>query len=83
MVCIEGGRWWTPREGMNPHGPETGEVYVISALDIEDGDLFIALKGFGEWDSFEAAAFRPVQERKTDISIFTAMLNPQKQGVDA
>lgn len=27
--------------------------------------------------------FRPIVERKTDISIFTAMLNPSKQGVDA
>lgn len=28
---------------------------------------------------FNVRGFRPVQTRKTDISIFTAMLNPQKQ----
>jgi len=32
---------------------------------------------------FRARKFRPAQQRKTDISIFTAMLNPQKQVVDA
>ncbi|HQR14200.1 MAG TPA: hypothetical protein PLZ37_06525 [Nitrospira sp.] len=32
---------------------------------------------------FPARNFRPVQERKTDISIFTAMLNPSQVTVDA
>lgn len=32
---------------------------------------------------FNAARFRPVKKRATDISIFTQMLNPQKQDVDA
>lgn len=32
---------------------------------------------------FPAAFFRPVVERKTDISIFTAMLNPSQVTVDA
>lgn len=32
---------------------------------------------------YSASRFRPVQERKTDISIFTAMLNPSQATVDA
>jgi hypothetical protein len=32
---------------------------------------------------YQAKRFRPVVERTTDISIFTAMLNPSKQTVDA
>lgn len=32
---------------------------------------------------FVPRRFRPIVERKTDISIFTAMLTPSKQGVDA
>lgn len=32
---------------------------------------------------FPAALFRPVVERKTDISVFTAMLNPSQVTVDA
>jgi hypothetical protein len=30
---------------------------------------------------YDASRFRPVGERKTDISIFTAMLNPSKEHV--
>ena len=40
----------------------------------------------GKWRpdfGFRAARFRPVVERNTDISIFTKMLNPSKQTVDA
>lgn len=33
--------------------------------------------------AYHAYRFRPIVERKTDISIFTQMLNPSKQGVDA
>lgn len=33
--------------------------------------------------AFFQRRFRPIVEKKTDISIFTAMLNPSKQGVDA
>jgi hypothetical protein len=33
-------------------------------------------------DAFASKRFRPVAERKTDISIFTAMLTPSKVGVD-
>lgn len=33
--------------------------------------------------TFPASKFKPLVERKTDISIFTRMLNPSKQGVAA
>lgn len=32
---------------------------------------------------WRGSMFRPLIERKTDISIFTAMLTPSKQGADA
>jgi hypothetical protein len=32
---------------------------------------------------FRATRFRPIQTRKTDISCFTAMLNPQRKRVSA
>jgi hypothetical protein len=35
-------------------------------------------KRYRKW-GFNASRFRPVVERKTDISIFTAMLKTQKQ----
>lgn len=38
----------------------------------------------GEWESgYPATCFRPVIERKTDISIFKKMLTPKRVGVDA
>jgi hypothetical protein len=39
-------------------------------------------EGFYECD-FQAPNFRPVVERKTDISVFTAMLTGSKIGADA
>jgi len=33
--------------------------------------------------AFAPSRFRPVVSRQTSIEIFTAMLNPSKQGVDA
>lgn len=39
----------------------------------------------GEWEDypFSIYRFRPLTEKKTDISVFTAMLNTSKQGQDA
>ena len=37
----------------------------------------------GEERAFYASRFRPVVERKTDISIFKAMLNPSREDVSA
>lgn len=41
----------------------------------------ISAEGLGEL-GYTAARFRPIVERKTDISIFTRMLTGQKQGAD-
>lgn len=72
--------------------PVAGSIYTIRGFQTEkyfDGILLEEVindaitwnaVGFREM-SFPARRFRPVQERKTDISIFKKMLNPQK--VDA
>lgn len=39
--------------------------------------------GWEHQDGFAAQRFRPVVERKTDISIFQAMLEPKKARADA
>lgn len=39
--------------------------------------------GFSAELRWNAAFFRKLQKRDTDIGVFTAMLNSQKQGVDA
>ena len=58
-----------------------------------DGELTIRLEEIfnpvrrttiGDWEAgYVAHRFRPVVEHKTDISVFTAMLTPSKQGVEA
>lgn len=42
-------------------------------------DEFVAPIAFGREVPFEAKYFRPVIERKTDISIFTALLTPSPE----
>lgn len=67
--------------------PEMGPVYTIRAINLVAGNVgihlneivnpsFEYLNGWAEL-SFAAENFRPVQTRKTDISIFTAMLSPK------
>ena len=70
--------------------PEKCVVYTVSnTYTVCDGEQVIELLEFpspydGYWGAgFIAAAFRPVVERKTDISVFTKMLKTSKQKVDA
>jgi hypothetical protein len=65
-----------------------GRVYTIRRIDEMAGGLglsFYELPDFQKCkkSGWAANRFRPIAERKTDISIFTAMLNPSKQGVEA
>lgn len=74
--------------------PEMGAVVTIKTLNYWPRGTILT---FHEHDNshiqrmlespyepgFAAQNFRPIVERKTDISIFTAMLTPSKQGVDA
>lgn len=69
--------------------PEMGKVYTVRTINVWDGyDTLITLEEidnshmvpeYGKIEpGFQAKHFRPVIERKTDISIFKAMLNPSK-----
>lgn len=77
--------------------PKKGNIYTIRAvmafgetmwLHLEEVANRPRLYAFPDGVSrlmecpFEARYFRPVVERKTDISIFTAMLNPTKKTVE-
>lgn len=63
-----------------------GDVYTISAVGRHCSHPVVWLvekdPGPGHY-CFDARRFRPITERKTDISIFKAMLNPSKQEVSA
>lgn len=69
--------------------PTIGSVYTIRQIDVwNDGTTIllneisnahlIGWKGGTIEPGFPAKGFRPVVDRKTDISVFKAMLNPSK-----
>lgn len=74
-----------------------GEIYTIREIDFRafnDGHHRwptvrlievrrpIAQTSYGPWEvGYIPENFRPLDERKTDISIFTRMLTPKKQSV--
>jgi hypothetical protein len=80
-------------------GPVRGRIYTIRdigfglnpayphSLQVRLAEITIPLRPYRGFPlqepGFSVSRFRPIVERKTDISIFTAMLNPSKQGVDA
>lgn len=88
VVCVDG----SPAVGGGTWGlePQKGSVYEIRNIGtgLVHGQPTLMF-GIVELDGtvpgvfWRASRFRPVVERKTDISIFTAMLNPSKQTVDA
>ena len=82
VVCIYD--WVYPDEP----GPYVikGNIYTVSGFGDWYGDLTIyfaempVYKSPDGWsDGYDPAYFRPVVEKKTDISIFTALLNPTER----
>lgn len=74
--------------------PVVGRIYTVrdvgvrhqGGVDCEGvwlDEIINPLHPSGHEYGFFAACFRPVVERKTDISIFTAMLTPKKAKVEA
>jgi hypothetical protein len=70
--------------------PTLGEVYTIRAVFPREGRLVLHLVeidnshlDFDDEPGFDSEYFRPLVERKTDISIFQAMLTPSPVTVDA
>ena len=92
VVCVddapEEGRAWKGGES-----PTEGSVYTIRSIHFDNG---VQILGFEEiersdyskqfWKDqnlgYLARRFRPVVERKTDISIFRALLTPSKEKVE-
>jgi hypothetical protein len=86
VVCVDAsGRrpWW------DDEAPIEGRVYTIARIffDIDCEVLeFVELKRCQrsrDWHGcdigYDARRFRPIVERKTDISVFTKMLTPKKR----
>lgn len=84
--------WWAAwRQDWGVTFPERGEVYSIRDMRVDRmGNLRIRLAevinpvveftdGPSQEPWFHAWSFRPVQPRKTDIAVFTAMLTGAEQ----
>ena len=92
VVCISG-----PARRDMVTDPVVGDVYTVRGINKDQrGDIgihlaeivnrprrIISLGGEIREPGFFAYHFRPVVQRKTDISIFKAMLNPSKEQVSA
>ena len=95
VVCVDDAARPTAGLGWSFKKPNVhiGEVYTIGGFENGGGELGVYLLEVvsnyppfprsGLSRSFYPDRFRPVVERKTDISIFTAMLNPSHQKVTA
>lgn len=84
VVCLkEGG--WVVVSGVD-HGqpkPKHGEICTISRLDAIEDTVFIGCAGYDDSTWFWAGHFRKIQPRKTDISIFEAILHGARVPEDA
>lgn len=84
VACVKVGAWETDDIGPVPaQMPVYGGVYTIDEIVPDDDGTWLRLDGFDCFALWHARHFRPVVERKTDISLFTAMLNPSQVTVDA
>jgi len=84
VVCIKNNMTAGTRRRRGVDYPDVGGVYTVAAAWTGEAGYgllqFYELrlpKKYRKW-GFRASYFRPVVERKTDISIFTAMLKTQK-----
>ncbi len=66
---------------------ENGRVYEVGSFGVTwrgtEGIHLVGVTNRRPEQAFYKERFRPVIERKTDISIFTALLNPANHRVDA
>lgn len=61
---------------------KNGAIYTVLKTSAFDGDAeFMVVDCQEGGGQYRKVRFRPIVERKTDISVFTKMLTPQ--GVDA
>jgi hypothetical protein len=88
VICVGPGHWL--HYGVAPNAPRRGGIYTIRWIGPRGGHLCLQFKGlinppvhngimecaFRIQNNNGTINFRPVIERRTDISVFTAMLAP-------
>lgn len=85
VVCIFSGEWDDVDDDDSPI-PKEGEVYEISAIDTHPNypnNIGLQLASFNPDDRWNHVCFAPVQEKKTDISIFQEMLTKMPASIEA
>lgn len=91
LCCVDDSAWKCSLRNL-PNRPVKGRVYTVRGFFGADSIYLEEILNpsdakWGNGDvgegSFWTRRFRPIVERKTSIEIFTTMLNPSKQGVDA
>lgn len=85
VVCVDD---YYQDDSPPPH-PPVGTIATVSWVDVDcDGDEVIDLVEFPSprtltyGRGYRADSWKPLVSRKTDISIFTAMLNPSSVTAD-
>ena len=87
VVCIDDD--WGPAPEVH-HWPKKDDVYTVRTIGVQgsNGKVFIRLREVVNPKSdkhheaeFWAGCFRPVIERKTDISVFRRLLQPNPENV--
>lgn len=84
VVCVDDEEWSNHQRRIR-----AGEIYTIAAFGVHPADgneecaFLVGVKRIfrGVDYPFGLYRFRPIVERKTDISVFTKMLTPQ--GIEA
>lgn len=78
VVCIRKGPWPSPRECDGDPMPEFNHIYTVTEMEWRQGRCGLILAELHPDDCHWSKYFQPVQTRKTDISIFKALLVPTK-----
>lgn len=93
VVCVDD-QWHDENWAGFPCPLNVGKVYTIKKIGASEKTVFMGKKGYpsltlhevdhpyGDFAGFAHDRFRPVVERKTDISIFKALLTPSKEKVE-
>lgn len=77
VECIDAsGRFW-------PNNLVRGRIYIVAEVGPHPNGPWCKVEGTdsGSECGFFQRRFRPIVDRSTDISIFTAMLTPNKERV--
>lgn len=78
VVCVDNNAWYGPHgDGLEPL--TKGRIYTVIAVDVclfANPACKVSELHSKHW--MRQSRFRPIVERKTDISIFTQMLKPSK-----